>query len=537
MTDRAGDEVGAVPLGDDGLVRRLKALACTGPLHDLDNRKTRLDFADASVYSMAEIAFQIIDQVTVTMDFDRGAGHDDVIRRVLPFVAAQAPDRDPAEHEKVARWVLENLINVGSVDRGFRVLYGAVAADGSYQRLAFDFKLLVELVDPDGEVYLRASDEAINVLIGALDTDVESAQIAAEIKLDNLIRRGKLSDAQAAAQQARYATVQYAERLRRRLEATRRDVRSVDWEREVPELIDAALTHVTERYRAETAILKNIRQARDEATEPERKRKAAQLVEIVSDCIKRHTQLQTRLLEAGAVFRAEQDRQQFSGPPRRATVDLFGQLLRPTLELAVADAVRPTDAFFQGGTGLKTPVVPRLRDLVRLLITPSAERDDLVGAVPEPELMPPPDPDVYDDEQWRRADALLALAGAPRRLSGLLADAREIDPELPRLVMLRVLYAVSPEIGVAVRQRDDHVLIAVDDGTPLEDPEFGGADLLVGLARVAHSGAGEPAGEPAAPHTATTTPPQTANTAPPQTGKATSPVSGKAASSEKGAAA
>src|SRR5438309_1222487 len=66
---------------DEGLARRLKALACTAPLHDLDARKGRLDWCDASVYQMAEIALQIIDQVTIAMDFDRGADHDDVIRR------------------------------------------------------------------------------------------------------------------------------------------------------------------------------------------------------------------------------------------------------------------------------------------------------------------------------------------------------------------------------------------------------------------------------------------------------------------------
>ena len=163
-----------------------------------------------------------------------------------------------------------------------------------------DFRLLVELVSPDGEIYLRASDEAINVLVGALDTDVGSAQIAAEVKLENLIRRGRLSDAQLAAQQARYRTVQYAETLRRKLEATGRDVRAVDWEREVPDLIDEALTHIAERYRYENAILTNITQTRDEAEDPVHRRKAAELVEIVSDCIRRHTQLQARLQEAGA---------------------------------------------------------------------------------------------------------------------------------------------------------------------------------------------------------------------------------------------
>lgn len=448
------------------------------------------------MYAMAEIAFQMIDRVTIAMDFDRGADHDDVIAGVLPFVAAQAPDRDTAEHQKVAQWVLENLINVGSLDRGFRVFYGVLVEPGTYQRFAFDFKLLVELADAEGEVYLRASDEAINVLIGALDTDVESTQIAAEIKLDNLIRRGKLSDAQAAAQQARYATVQYAEQLRRKLEATRRDVRSVDWEEEVPTLIDAALTHVAERYRAETEILHNISKARDDAADPGRKRKAAELVEIVRDCLRRHTQLQTRLIEAGTVFRAEQDRQQFSGPPQRITVDLFGQLLMPVLDLPVAGAAAPTGSFFRCVAGLTTPVAPRLLDLVAMLLAPAAERSDLGAEIAEPDLLPLPDPDVFSDEQWRQSDALLDLVPVPRRLSGLLSEARSVDAELPRLIMLRVLYSVSPEVGLAVRQADTSLIIAVDDGEVLDDPEFGGADLLVAVAELA--GRGKDEQEPAA---------------------------------------
>ncbi|MGH3872193.1 MAG: hypothetical protein ACRDSR_11900 [Pseudonocardiaceae bacterium] len=484
MWDTSDRTASGSALIDDGLARRLKALACTGPLHDLDTRKTRLEFAEAAVYQMAEIAFQAIDQVTVAMDFDRGADHDEVIARTVPFVAAQAPVRSPTEHERITRWVLDNLINVGTTDRGFRAVYGAFGQAGAYERRGLDFKLLVEFAGPTGAVYLRASDEAINVLIGALDTDVESAQIAAEIKLDNLIRRGKLSDAQAAAQQARYITVRYAERLRERLDATRRNVRMVDWETEVPTLIEDALSHVADRYRAETAILANIRNARDETEDPDRKRKAAHLVEIVSDCITRHTQLQARLLEAGGVFRAEQDRQQFSGPARRATVDLFGHLLSPTLALPLTDAARPTGAFFHAGTGLATPLALRLCDLVGLLITPTQERDDLIASLPEPDLIPLPDPDAFTEEQWARADALLNVEEVPRRLSGLLAEARGVDPELPRLVMLRALYAVSPEVGVALRQGDHTVLLAVDDGTGLDDPEFGGADLLVGVARL-----------------------------------------------------
>lgn len=468
---------------DEALSRRLKALACTAPLHDLDSRKGRLDWSDADVYQMAEIALQAIDQVTIAMDFDRGADHDQVVARLLPFIAAQAPDRDGSEHEKVARWVLDNLINVGTTERGFRAIYGTLGRDGVYRRRAFDFKLLIELVSPEGEVYLRASDEAINVLVGALDTDVESAQIAAEVKLDNLVRRGRLSDARLAAEQARYRTVQYAETLRRKLEATRRDVPAVDWEREVPDLIQEALAHIRDRFTAEGAILKNITATRDDAEDPDRKRRAAELVEIVRDCIRRHTQLETRLLEAGDTFRAEQDRQQFSGSARRSAVDVFGQLLLPLLDLPLSLALRPTAVFFTAGSGVRMPVAPGLASMVRMLLAPPAEREHLVGEVPEPDLVPSVDPYRFTEEHWRQSDALLAVDGVPRRLSGLLEEAREIDADLPTLVALRVLHAFSPEVGSARLRGDDDLLIAVDDGRELDDPDFGGADLLVVRAR------------------------------------------------------
>lgn len=461
-------------LDDVGLVRRLKALACTAPLHDLDARKGMLDWVDAEAYQMAEIALHTIDQVTIAMDFDTGAGHRQVVDRVVPFVAAQAPERGLEEHLRVARWVLESLINVGTVDRGFRRVYGEVNAAGEYTRRAFDFKLLVELAAADGEVYLRATDEAINVLVGALDTDVESAQVAAEVKLENLINRGRLAEARLAAEQARYRTVQFGETLRIRIEATRRDVRAVDWERDLPELLASALTHIEARFRAESAIVKNITTARDDAEDPHHKRRAADLVDIVGDCIRRHTQLQARLLSAGSVFRAEQDRQLFAGPPQRAAVDLFGQLLMPLLDLPIAQAVAPIEEYFRGSVGLASPAVPTLSSLVSLLLRPPVERDDLVGDLPQPDLVPAEDAERYSDEQWRLADDLLDLPDVARDLSGLLVEAARLDPDLPRLVALRAVHAYSPELAGAIRRGQSRVLIAMPTGRPLDPAVTGG---------------------------------------------------------------
>jgi hypothetical protein len=150
-----------------GFSQRVKALATTAPLHDLDARKTSVQSGDWAAYQMAELSLHAVDLVTIAMDFDAGARPEDVVLALADRVRTQAPDRHESEHAKVARWVLDNLLNVGSADRGFQTVYGETAA-GAYQRRTFNFKLIEETLGADGEVYLRASNEAVNVLATAI---------------------------------------------------------------------------------------------------------------------------------------------------------------------------------------------------------------------------------------------------------------------------------------------------------------------------------------------------------------------------------
>jgi hypothetical protein len=152
------------------------------------------------------------------------------------------------------------------------------------------------------------------------------------------------------------------------------------------------------------------------------------------------------------------------------------------LGLPLNQAQQVGGVWFREATGVAVQGLPRILGLVHVLLAPPSDRDDLVGAVPEPEFGPPEDPDVFSQEQWEAADRLLRVDGVPRRLSGLLAEARALDPQLPHLVALRVVHAVDPGLGAALPQGDRHALVAVDDGTPLDDPQFGGSDLLVSLA-------------------------------------------------------
>jgi hypothetical protein len=57
---------------------------------------------DWTCYQMGELALNAIDLVTLAMDFDKGAGADEIMAGMLPLAAAQAPGLVSAEHLAVA---------------------------------------------------------------------------------------------------------------------------------------------------------------------------------------------------------------------------------------------------------------------------------------------------------------------------------------------------------------------------------------------------------------------------------------------------
>jgi hypothetical protein len=243
-------------------------------------------------------------------------------------------------------------------------------------------------------------------------------------------------------------------------------VRSVDWLTEMPELLRTALDHIEERFAQETAISQHITEARDAATNPDEKREAAQLVEIVNECLRRHEQLQARLQEAGRLFRSEQDRQTFVVTPVTRAMDLFAELLRPILSLSLLDATAPTDAFFRTSVGVQAPPVPRLIDLVEALLTPPQEPHAPGVEEQEPELTPAPGGLFFTDEQYQRAVDLFDGIDpeAPRRLSGLLEESRTLDDDLPHLVGMLATFDIAPALGEAIGQGEQLMTLAVDDG-------------------------------------------------------------------------
>lgn len=351
-------------------------------------------------------------------------------------------------------------------------------------------------------MYLRATDAAINVLVGALDTDVESAQAAAEAKLENLVRRGRLSEAQYAAAQARYRTIQLGEQLRQDLAATKRNLATVDWTGQVSPRLDGALAHIAERLETERRIEANIRDTRDSTDKPELRSQAAALLDLLDECQNRHVVLQRKLMEARQVFLSEQQRQVFAPPASVRLRDIADELLLLVLRAPLVVAEPPLVRFFERALGPRPRRIGRLTSMVAALLAPPRERDELGAEVAEPDLRDVSPADAFPPAVRAEAAAVLDGVGTrPRRLSELLREALERSPAAAHLVALLVLHAYSPAVESHVRAGDTTpMLVAWRDGTQLPAALRRGGDAFAGVFGAGRGGATSDADGPSGFH-------------------------------------
>jgi hypothetical protein len=443
---------------------RAKAVAYTRPLHDLEASKGRWGGPELARLNLIELGFHAIDVVALRMDFDSGARHDDVIAALAALARYQAPDL--AEPWRVGERVLEGLITGRSHSdaEAHQAAYGSWGPDG-YVAKRFDYALITEHVDEDGEFYLRATDPAISVLMGALDLDVESAQKASELRLHELVKRGLLSAAITEAQRAKYRSIQYMSQLQRQLAHAQLHTTDAGALGAVDRLVEHALEHVVERYQAERAIIANVATVRDAAAEAVARRRANQLIAELEECGVRHQHLQKRLIRARSEFRAAHAEQLAAGPTPPSRVDLERQLLRPLLRLPLAVADRLASSAYRMSGAPGAPPLTDLEQLVGALCALPSSRDDLGVAVADDEddLVDVDARGRFDDEAWDVVDALLAAIEVPVTLSELLVrlDATTDEEDLPisadaprHLLALRALHELDPALAEHLRRLD-----------------------------------------------------------------------------------
>jgi hypothetical protein len=471
------DGEGAVAL-DPARERRVKALTCTEPLHTLQTNRGRRGWDRLDFYDLGLAA---IDAVVDRMGFDTGISREALDAIMAPEARRFAPDFSDEELESVVSELVETLI---------RPNVGEYTSASDEVRRRFDFALLTEHEDSEGGIYLRATNEAINVLVGGLNTDIESAQVAAEATLEHLIRRRRLDDAARPAREAKIRSVQYSTYVRQIIEETKRDIRRVGWREDVPQKMGEIREHLQDRMRTEERLLAAMQETRDSTGREDLRRQAAALVETVDDCFTRHQELHATTLSAVRVYVEEQDRQVFGRAAAIGAIDLTNEALLPILAAPLGAVGELLTTFAERllgfGPGPRSASVvprrqPRLGTFLQALLRPPQIREDLGPELDELEWEPPPDdPLAFTAELWAIADEILGEPEPPVRLSALLAAAEQRHGfDAADLVRLRALVATAPDLN-AVRPGAPSVMAAAGDGETFEYGSFAGDDLIVG---------------------------------------------------------
>jgi hypothetical protein len=450
---------------DPSRVRRVQALLCTGPVHELQASRSQRG-GIWSALDCYDLVLEALDTVVDKMGFDVGCDQDELERHLGDHITTLISEASDDDATDVAHTIVEQLI---------RPRQGVYTDD---RRRQFDFALLREHPGVEG-AYLVATNEAINVLIGALDTDVASAQAAAEAQLHNLLRRNRLAEAARVARDARVRSIQYGQEVRRVIADTRRDIRRAGWSGSVPERMREILTHLLERLELEERMIASLREHRDDAGRADLAEQASQLIATVGDCMNRHRELHNLVLQADEAFYEEQHRQAFRPSVHLRGVDLIDEIVGPVLVASLRDALPITSAFCEASWGTAPPRLPRLDSLLRMLLADTREIDRDGAPLPDDPLDEDHDPRRFSELAHETAGSILeSCQEVPRRLSTLLGDPRAQDPAVADLVVLRCLAAFDPELGRP--KPGQMILAAADDGATFAGEDWEGSDLLVG---------------------------------------------------------
>lgn len=466
---------------DDTLLRRWRSLLVTEPIARMVRAAAHVDL-DLEPYDLHHLALSAIDIVVNSMGFEAEASLDRVVDELTHLAAAMATARSAAEHRAVGTLVVKGLLNEQEDGRKFSYTH----VDRGGRRVPFAFRLL-SLRDTESGTSVTASDEAILVFLRGLDQDLEDAEVAMGIVLDRQLRDGRFEAAELSADQAKRISTAMAAQLSDLLDETRRDVGTVDWERDVPERLRRAREHVKQRIGEDDRFLEHVQRGIDTADSEPVRQISGRIADLLHDARGVHLDLERRLVGARKVFLESLVRQRLARRRRLRLLAMREDIFDPVLSLPVDSAVEVTDAFAERALGVRALHLPRLEPLIGMLWNPVRVREVQPEEPEEPgELNGEPEANRYPEEAMAAATEILGLAHeADVRLSELLDFAEAYGPDVVELVWLSSLWSFAPERGDVDADTSLELeklvsdLESVDDGTRLDHPRFSGADLLV----------------------------------------------------------
>ncbi|MHB8589666.1 MAG: hypothetical protein ACYDA0_12560 [Candidatus Dormibacteraceae bacterium] len=459
-------------------LRRARTLRRTSPLHQMESNKGRREGWER--YDTRVLQLRTIELVLERMLLGTGAARDEVTSAIAEMAFGMAPEQGDAQAHAAARELMGWLLNEDQGSNPEFSEFHLVLTKQGWKEGDEGFRLMEERQRGDS-LFVVATSTGINVLLGSLDIDIEDRQKANELLIKQAIDSGKYGNARKAAIDARYLSAQYEAELHDVIQVARLDLGKVDWSGTVSQKLRDARTHLAERIRVEGEISSHLRE-RQEEVGADQLEAIDELLSLLSDCIRAHTNLHSRLMESGEVFLAEQERQRFQPPGEVGKVNFGREIFDPFLELPAERAAAVAGDFFDMLAG---PRPPRLLDLEHLfddLFASKREVNDDPMLIEEKELVEPGADRRFSDEEIAHAKEVLDTVADPTAFSELLALARSRWPRptaeaVCDLLRIAVLYAYARD-----REPPSWIpaeLVADPGLQRLDDEMFGGDDLVV----------------------------------------------------------
>ncbi|WP_432984223.1 hypothetical protein [Dactylosporangium sp. CA-233914] len=447
---------------------RWRALILTDPVARLVRNAVHADVHEA--YDLRQLALAAVDVAVASLGFARPLTLAELIEAVAEL-AGRMRAGAAEEHQDAARWVVKGLLNDADNQRAFVYTYD--------NREEYAFKLLQLQDGPDGAVVL-ASPQAVMLYLSGLDLDVDDAEAAFSVVLQRQLRDRRFEAAGRTAMQAERVSVAMSASLADILDATRRDVRSVDWVADVPQRLARAREHVEARIAADAEVLDHVAAGIDAETDPEVRRASGDLVDTLRRIRQVHLDLAERVGDARTIFLQAQLQQVFARRVHLRLLNVEQELLHPVLRLPQEEATAVAEAFGDRVLGLRIPRLLQLDNLVDVLLAPPR-----LAGPGEEETEEPGDTDGADLQSYPPAvvaEATRILRRAERgpvRLTDLLGAAG--DDETRELVLLSALWSYAPDVVDPEEQRgaDLTALVAERTGARIEHPLVWGDELLV----------------------------------------------------------
>jgi Putative zinc-finger len=448
------------------LTQKLRVLLHVQPILDLRTWDTLRD-PEMRHYDSVTLAMRVFDLVIESMGLGSDADTSAVIRALEPLLIqmdrASGVELDQTQHAMFTEKLLGRLRNDAEARRPFKLDYTDFNGGRAVQR-QIELRLIEERFSSTGEGFvLQLSSEAINLFLNALDLEIEDAQTALEAVIQSQLERGRVAEAAQYARDAKLRSMQFADKLERVLNETRRDVTRVDWRESVPKILKEALNHIDSRLRVEQRIAETARERLEhlELGSPEAQQ-VALIAELMDDCFDRHVGLHQTLMSARSIFFAEQDRQAFMPHPSAQLPNLFANVLEPLLSISRVQALEVLDDSLPALLGVNAPEIFSLEGLVSWLLRPrrelpksSVQTESLVWHQTNVDLS------RYTSEVQARA--ALYLNTIPTKLSTLLENAVRADEPISVLeyLGLSALKAFDEDQEAGLHAELTHMLLKV----------------------------------------------------------------------------